>query len=178
MLKSLYATTIVTGLLLVAPYSLAAPHDESVSTPVDQKEVAVTIYNHNLALIKDARRVKLTRDFNKLAWRGVSAQMRPETAQLRNLTSPAGFRLQEQNFDFDLLTPEKLLESVRSPILHRGHELQIGFSIGISLYPEDGRTAAELMARADHAMYEAKDAGRNSFRFSSGKASPTSPTPL
>ncbi len=110
MLKSLYATMTVAGLLIVAPYSLAAPRDESVSTPVDQKEVAVTIYNNNLALIKDARRVKLTRDFNKLAWRGVSAQMRPETAQLRNLTSPTGFRLQEQNFDFDLLTPEKLLE--------------------------------------------------------------------
>lgn len=73
---------------------------------------------------------------------------------------------------------EKLLESVRSPILHRGQELQIGFSIGISLYPENGRTATELMARADHAMYQAKDAGRNGFRFSSGKANPTSPTPL
>ncbi len=36
--------------------------------------------------------------------------MRPETAQLRNLTQPAGFRLLEQNFDFDLLTPQKLLE--------------------------------------------------------------------
>ena len=73
---------------------------------------------------------------------------------------------------------EKLLDSVRSPILHRGHELQIGFSIGISLYPENGRTAAELMARADRAMFDAKDAGRNGFRFSNGKPYPTSPTPL
>ena len=73
---------------------------------------------------------------------------------------------------------EKLLDSVRSPILYRGHELQIGFSIGISLYPEDGRTAADLMARADRAMFDAKDAGRNGFRFSNGKTTPTSPTPL
>jgi diguanylate cyclase (GGDEF)-like protein len=73
---------------------------------------------------------------------------------------------------------EKLLDSMRSAILHRGQELQVGFSIGISLYPEDGRTAAELMARADQAMYEAKDAGRNGFRFSTGKPHPTSPTPL
>lgn len=73
---------------------------------------------------------------------------------------------------------EKLLESVRSPILHRGMELQVGFSIGISMYPDDGRTAAELMARADRAMYEAKGAGRNGFRFSNGKAQPTNPTPL
>jgi hypothetical protein len=72
--------------------------------------VAVTIYNDNLALVKDARQVGLGRDLNHLAWREVSAQMRPETAQLRNTSNPAGFRLQEQNFDFDLLTPQKLLE--------------------------------------------------------------------
>jgi hypothetical protein len=72
--------------------------------------VALTIYNDDLALVKDARRVRLVRDFNRLAWREVSAQMRPETAQLRNLSNPAGFLLQEQNFDFDLLTPQKLLD--------------------------------------------------------------------
>ena len=83
---------------------------EQVTTALDQKELAVTIYNDDLALVKDTRRVNLEREFNKLAWRGVSAQMRPETALLRNINHPTGFRLQEQNFDFDLLTPEKLLE--------------------------------------------------------------------
>lgn len=73
---------------------------------------------------------------------------------------------------------EKLLSSVRSPIVFGGQELQVGFSIGISQYPDDGQTVAELMARADHAMYEAKAAGRNGFRFSSPKEAPTNPTPL
>jgi diguanylate cyclase (GGDEF)-like protein len=73
---------------------------------------------------------------------------------------------------------EKLLDSVRAPILHNGQELQVGFSIGISQYPDDGQTAADLMARADHAMYDAKAAGRNGFRFSSAKGVPTNPTPL
>jgi hypothetical protein len=59
----------------------AAPRDETVSTAVDQSSVAVTIYNDNLALVKDARRVKLAHNLNQLAWREVSAQMRPETAQ-------------------------------------------------------------------------------------------------
>lgn len=107
--KKLLAMTIA-GLLGVSPTSWAAPRDEIVSTAADQMSVAVTIYNDNLALVKDARRVKLMRDFNQLAWREVSAHMRPETAQLRNVSNPAGFRLQEQNFDFDLLTPRKLLE--------------------------------------------------------------------
>ena len=102
--------TMVVGLAVAAQAGWAAPRDEIVSTAADQTGVAVTIYNDNLALVKDARRVRLGRDANQLAWREVSAQMRPETAQLRNLSNPAGFRLVEQNFDFDLLTPQKLLE--------------------------------------------------------------------
>ncbi|NDP48188.1 MAG: DUF4139 domain-containing protein [Sulfuriferula multivorans] len=100
----------VAGLVLAVSQAWATSDNETVSTVSDQHSVAVTIYNDNLALIKDARRVSLVTGANQLAWREVSAQMRPETAQLRNLTNPGGFRLQEQNFDFDLLTPEKLLE--------------------------------------------------------------------
>ena len=110
MMKKKLLNTMIAGLLTASQASWAAPRDEVVSTSSDQHSVAVTIYNDNLALVKDARRVKLARDLNQLAWREVSAQMRPETAQLRNVTNPAGFRLQEQNFDFDLLTPQTLLE--------------------------------------------------------------------
>jgi hypothetical protein len=83
---------------------------EKMSTLRDQQQVAVTIYNENLALIKDTRRVELSAGENSLAWRDVSAQIRAETALLRNPTHPEGFRLLEQNFDFDLLTPQKLIE--------------------------------------------------------------------
>ena len=110
MTKQDLLTTTIAGLLIAAPAGWAAPAGEVVSTAADQHGVALTIYNDDLALVKDARRVGLARDFNRLAWREVSAQMRPETAQLRNVSNPAGFRLQEQNFDFDLLTPQKLLE--------------------------------------------------------------------
>ncbi len=99
------ATAISTG-----ASSNGLSRDEKLTTLADQQEVAVTIYNENLALIKDSRRVRLDKDINHLAWREVSAQMRPETAQVRNLTYASGFRLIEQNFDFDLLTPQKLLE--------------------------------------------------------------------
>jgi hypothetical protein len=113
MLKILMLNAMVASLVMLSPHGVAAPggkKDEKTATAAEQKEVAVTIYSGNLALVKDARRVRLDRDFNKLAWREVSAQMHPETAQLRNLTHPMGFRLQEQNFDIDLLTPEKLVE--------------------------------------------------------------------
>lgn len=84
--------------------------EEIRSTLSDQKNVAVTIYNNNLALIKDQRTVNLSSGINTLALRDVSAQIRPETALLRSLNHTAGFHTLEQNFDFDVLTPQKLLE--------------------------------------------------------------------
>lgn len=84
--------------------------DELRSTLNDQKAVAVTIYNSNLALVKDQRQVKLQAGNTDLALRDVSAMIRPETALLRNLANPASLYTLEQNFDFDLLTPQKLLE--------------------------------------------------------------------
>lgn len=83
---------------------------EKATTAQDQYEMAVTIYNNNFALIKDSRKIRLDSGFNQLAWREVSATMQPETALLRNLTNPAGFHIKEQNYDVDLLTPQKLLE--------------------------------------------------------------------
>ena len=97
-------------LTLVSGHAAATFHDEHTSTLEDQSEVAVTIYNDQLALVKDLRTIRLDSGFNKLAFREVSAQMRPETALLRSLDYPNGFHLIEQNFDFDLLTPQKLLE--------------------------------------------------------------------
>jgi hypothetical protein len=88
----------------------AAEPEETRSTLEDQQSVAVTIYNQNLALVKDQRKVKLGNGLNKLALRDVSAQIRPETALLRSLTNAGGLSILEQNFDFDLLTPQKMLE--------------------------------------------------------------------
>ncbi|MEK6663240.1 MAG: DUF4139 domain-containing protein [Pseudomonadota bacterium] len=98
---------LAAGLLLALSESFAAAERTTLK---DQQEVAVTIYNENLALVKDTRKVKLIGGEGRLAWRDVSARIRPETALLRNLTHTKGFYLIEQNFDFDLLTPQKLLE--------------------------------------------------------------------
>ncbi len=83
---------------------------EIKSTTEDQQAIAVTIYNSDLALVKDQRKIKLNQGMNTLALRDVSAQIRPETALLRSLTNSGNFITTEQNFDFDLLTPQKLLE--------------------------------------------------------------------
>lgn len=96
-------STLVTG-------ALAMELDETRSTLTDQQSVAVTIYNGDLALIKDQRKLKINNGIIDLALRDVSAQIRPETALLRSISHAGSFSTLEQNFDFDLLTPQKLLE--------------------------------------------------------------------
>jgi hypothetical protein len=96
--------------LLTAMAQAVAQTEEQRSTLADQHEVAVTIYNENLALIKDQRKLQLVRGASALAFRDVSARMRPETALLRSVSAPGSLSVLEQNFDFDLLTPQKLLE--------------------------------------------------------------------
>jgi hypothetical protein len=101
------------ALVLLTPSALAqktATTAERRSTQDDQQSVAVTIYNEDLALVKEVRNVALDSGANRLALRDVSARMRPETALLRSLSHPGSLTLLEQNFDFDLLTPAKLLE--------------------------------------------------------------------
>jgi len=104
-----YFTGIVLLLLLLSAGSGIAASPEKVSTLADQKEVAVTIYNENLALVKDQRTLTLPVGESILAFREVSGRMRPETALLQS-RSQQDIVVIEQNFDFDLLTPQKLLE--------------------------------------------------------------------
>jgi diguanylate cyclase (GGDEF)-like protein len=60
---------------------------------------------------------------------------------------------------------EKLLDALTAPITIAGQDVIIGASIGISLYPGDGRSKEQLFQAADTAMYRAKAAGRNRYRF-------------
>src|SRR4029077_8546240 len=70
--------------------------------------VAVTIYNQDLALVRDVRTLTLSAGENDVAFVDVRGHIQPQTALLK---SAAGkLDVLEQNFDFDLLTPAKLLE--------------------------------------------------------------------
>ncbi len=110
MLKRRAVILAICSVLSMGAYALENSLNETRSTLSDQQSVAVTIYNGDLALVKDTRRIKLNAGLNALALRDVSAQIRPETALLRSINAPGSLSLLEQNFDFDLLTPEKLLE--------------------------------------------------------------------
>ncbi|MEO5351633.1 MAG: EAL domain-containing protein [Magnetococcus sp. XQGC-1] len=63
------------------------------------------------------------------------------------------------------LVARKILEELSAPFTLQGQEVAISGSIGIALFPADGTTAQELSKSADSAMYQAKQSGRNAFRF-------------
>jgi hypothetical protein len=106
--RALLASACLAAFAALGAAASPAAAQEARVTQSDQTAVAVTIYNEDLALVKDRRRVTLPSGVQSLAVIDVSAQMRPETALLRSDGGQVG--VLEQNFEFDLLTPEKLLE--------------------------------------------------------------------
>ncbi|WUR15081.1 EAL domain-containing protein [[Empedobacter] haloabium] len=60
---------------------------------------------------------------------------------------------------------DKIREAMRQPFDLKGHEVTVTASIGISVFPDDGTDADTLIKYADTAMYRAKEAGRDAFRF-------------
>lgn len=58
-----------------------------------------------------------------------------------------------------------LVHALRRPFMLKGREVQVSASVGISIYPDHGASAKELLQRADLAMYRAKEQGRNRYRF-------------
>ncbi|WP_417614195.1 DUF4139 domain-containing protein [Parasphingorhabdus sp.] len=92
------------GILLASTATPAI--SQSATDGSAQGDVSVTIYNNNQALVQDVRRLNLPKGRSKQQFPDVSAQIRAETVTL----SGPDIGIVEQNFDFDLLTPAKLME--------------------------------------------------------------------
>ena len=104
--RRLLALTLL-FILAVVPPAAAAP--VSV-TRDDQREVMVTIYNGNLGLVKDLREARLPAGVNEVQFMDVAAGIDPTTVHLKSLTDALGLKILEQNYEYDLLTSEKLME--------------------------------------------------------------------
>jgi hypothetical protein len=99
------------------------------STIADQTDVAVTIYNNNLALVRDRRKTVLLPGEISLRFSDVSQQIRPETVSLRSLTDPDALRIIEQNYEFDLMSPQKMMEKyVGKDVRLVNFSTEIGFN--------------------------------------------------
>ncbi|MDE1546442.1 EAL domain-containing protein [Dechloromonas agitata] len=69
------------------------------------------------------------------------------------------------NVSMVALIAERLLASIRRPLLLDGHDIALSACIGISIYPEDGDDVEALLKNADTALHAAKAVGRDSYRF-------------
>jgi len=78
----------------------------ALSAAAADSDVAVTIYSNDTALIQDHRSINVAGGRQRIEFQNVSAKIRPETVAL----AAEGVAIVEQNFDFDLLTPGKLME--------------------------------------------------------------------
>ncbi|WP_298266397.1 DUF4139 domain-containing protein [Geobacter sp.] len=97
--------SLVLALLSLPVSAATAP---VVSTVADQKGIELTIYNQNLGLVKDRREIRLPAGSGELRFMDVAAQVIPTSVAI---SSPdGGLRVLEQNYEYDLLSPQKLME--------------------------------------------------------------------
>ena len=104
--RGLVASTLA---LLLVRAAWAAEHTES-STRADQKELAVTVYNSNVALVRDVRQVRLPTGTVDLRFMDIAAKVNPATVHIASLSAPKSLTVLEQNYEYDLLNPQKLLD--------------------------------------------------------------------
>jgi hypothetical protein len=82
---------------------------QDTSTLDDQSELSLTVYNSDLALVRDVRALELPRGTFDLKFMDIAATVNPATVHFRSLSEPGRVSVLEQNYEYDLLEPEKLL---------------------------------------------------------------------
>jgi hypothetical protein len=121
--RTLLAATLVVGLVILsrpdAPPLQAgsspdttqpSPSDQDLTTTLnDQAEVSLTVYNSDIALVRDVRNLQLARGTGNLRFMDIAATVNPATVHFRSLTEPSNVSVLEQNYEYDLLDPDKLL---------------------------------------------------------------------
>jgi hypothetical protein len=88
--------------------STRAAADQSTSLS-DQTDLNVTVYNSNIALVRDVRNLALPSGTFRLKFMDIAATVNPATVHFRSLTDPEKLGVLEQNYEYDLLEPAKLL---------------------------------------------------------------------
>src|SRR5256885_5500355 len=100
-------TALLLGTVATATF---AQTSEQTTTARDRQSVNITVYNSNLGLVRETRRLTLPDGRIALRFADVTAQIRPETVHLASVTVSSALRILEQNYQYDLLNPAKLLD--------------------------------------------------------------------
>jgi hypothetical protein len=89
---------------------VSAQTTQRTTTARDRQSVNVTVYNSNVGLVRETRRLTLPTGQIALRFSDVAAQIMPQTVHLSSLTAPGSLSILEQNYQYDLLNPAKLLD--------------------------------------------------------------------
>ena len=110
------AATLIAAAALTSSHAAPAAHaapasggGQDSSTLDDQVDLAVTVYNSDIALVRDVRELQLQRGSFDLRFMDIAATVNPATVHFRSLTEPTKVNVLEQNYEYDLLEPDKLL---------------------------------------------------------------------
>jgi hypothetical protein len=107
--KFITAWTVAIAVALLGAAGLRAQNTVT-STEQDQKELSVTVYNSDIALVRDVRHLRLPEGTIDLRYMDIAAQVNPATVHIVSLTAPKELDVLEQNYEYDLLSPQKLLQ--------------------------------------------------------------------
>lgn len=88
----------------------AAAAPQSSSSLNDQSDLSVTVYNSDLSLVRDVRDLTMPGGTFQLKFMDIAASVNPATVHMRSLNAPAQLSVLEQNYEYDLLDPAKLLQ--------------------------------------------------------------------
>ena len=107
LISVLFLFTLLPG----SAYPESGDKDNGLSSGLaDQTAVTVTIYNVNLGLVKDLRRIAVPKGRSELRFMDVASQIIPTSVYIKSVTDPGGLDVLEQNYEYDLLNPQKLLD--------------------------------------------------------------------
>src|SRR6266436_436322 len=127
--QHVFASLDKTGQEKEAPRATGPDQSTSLS---DQTDLNVTVYNSNIALVRDVRNLSLPSGTFRLKFMDIAATVNPATVHFRSLTDPDKLGVIEQNYEYDLLEPAKLLHK------YVGKEVTL-----VRAYQENGTTKRE-----------------------------------
>ncbi len=152
-------------LLLALPLALAllflgARRDGSPLTPqpatvqAQSAGVDLTVYNQNVALVKDKRTLALKQGSNQIAFTDVASQIDPTSVQFSSLTDPTGTRVLEQNYAYDIVGTQKIVQKYLDQ--------------NVSLVTEDGtKYSGKLLSGAEDIILQADDGQVTTIKLAS-----------
>ena len=107
----LCTTIILTTVALCAAAENPPPQPSVMTTTqADQTGVSLTVYNVNLGLVKDRRSINLAKGRGELRFMDVASQIIPASVHIESLADPESLRVLEQNYEYDLLNSQKLMD--------------------------------------------------------------------